>query len=131
VLRRGIPVTLVAAAALADITSAPRLAFYLLVAVVPFAAAAALAAYGDLIDAAEAGSDRRAERLQAVCAGTALALLVIGTAARAPAVGEGVVPPLSTSALVLCLVVLLVQAVAAGAAQIRQPVRVPNLEPEM
>lgn len=130
VFRRALPVGLVVTAALADILSAPRLAFAALVVAVPLAAVSALDAYGELIDADEAGRERGSERLQAWCAGAALVLLVIGTAARAPEVGAGVVPRLSTSALVLCLFVLLVQAVAAGAAQIRQPVRIPNLRPE-
>jgi hypothetical protein len=131
VLRRALPVGLVVTAAIADVLAAPRLAFAALVVAVPFAALAALAAYGELIDADEAGLERRGERLQAICAAAALVLLVIGTAARAPMVGEGVVPRLATSALVLCLVALFVQAVAAGAAQVRQQVRIPNLEPEI
>ena len=131
VIGRALPVGLVVTAAIADVLSAPQLAFAALVVAVPFVAVAALSAYGELIDADEAGRDRRGERLQAVCAGSALVLLVVGTAARAPLVGEGVVPRISTSALVLCLVVLFVQAVAAGAAQVRQQVRVPNLEPEL
>ena len=131
VLRRAIPVALVVSAALADISSAPQLAFYVLVVAVPFAAAAALAAYGELVDAAERGAERTNERLQAVCAGTALTLLVIGTAARAPLVGEGLVPPLGTSTLLLCLGALLVQALAAGAAQIKTPARVPPVGSEI
>jgi hypothetical protein len=131
VLARAVPVSLVVAAAIADITSAPRLAFYALVIAVPFAALAALAAYGELVDAAEAGGERRSQRVQALCAGVALTLLVIGTAARAPAVGEGVVPPLATSALVLCLAALLVQAVVASTRQIREQVRIPRPELEV
>ena len=115
------------AAALADVSSAPQLAFYVLVVAIPFAAAAALAVYGELVDAAERDVERANERLQAVCAGTALTLLVIGTAARAPLVGEGLVPPLGASTLLLCLTALLIQAVAAGAAQIRTPARGPQL----
>jgi hypothetical protein len=131
VLLRVAPVALVVAAGLADVASAPRLAFYSLVLAVPFAAAAALAAYGELVDADEAGRERRTERLQAACAGVALALLVVGTAARAPMVGEGVIPRLSTTALLLCLLAMLVQSVVAGAIQIRQPVRIPNLGPDL
>jgi hypothetical protein len=131
VLRRAIPVALVVAAALADVSSAPQFAFYALVVAVPFSAAAALAAYGDLVDAAERDVERTNERLQAVCAGTALTLLVIGTAARAPLVGEGLVPPLGTSTLLLCLAALLIQAVAAGAAQIKAPSRVAHLSSEL
>jgi hypothetical protein len=122
---------MVVAAALADIVSSPRLAFFSLVLAVPFAAAAALSAYGDLVEADEARRERRIERLQAISAGVALALLVIGTAARSPMVGEGVVPRLSTTALILCLGAMLVQWVVAGAAQVRQPVRIPNLEPDV
>ena len=130
-LLRAVPVALVVAAGLADVVSAPRLAFYSLVLAVPFAAATALAAYGEFVEADEARRERRTERLQASCACVALALLVVGTAARAPMVGEGVVPRLSTSALLLCLLAMLVQSVVAGAVQIRQPVRSPNLGPDV
>jgi len=131
VLRRAIPVALVVTAALADLASAPRIAFYALVLAVPFAALAALEAFGDLVDAAESGGDRGGERVQAVCSGSALALLVIGTAARTPALGEGVVPPLATSALLLCLAALLLQAVVASARQIREQVPIPQPELEL
>ena len=46
-------------------------------------------------------------------------------------VGEGVIPRLSTSALLLCLLAMLVQSVVAGAIQIRQPVRIPSLGPDL
>jgi len=131
VLLRAVPVALVVAAGLADVASAPSLAFYSLVLAVPFAAASALAAYGELVEADEARRERRTERVQSVSAGVALALLVIGTAARAPMVGAGVVPRLSTTALLLCLVAMLVQSVVAGAVQIKQPVRIPNLGPDV
>jgi len=126
VLRRGIPVWLVVTAALADVASAPRFAFYALVVAVPFAAAASLGAYGDLIDAAEGRRERRYEQLQAVLSVAALVLLVTGAATRAPALGEGVVPTFAVSTLIVCLFVLLVQAVAAGAVQIRQPAPEPS-----
>jgi hypothetical protein len=126
VLRRGVPVGLAVTAALADVASAPALAFYALVLAVPFAAAAALSAYGELVDAAEAGRERRYERLQTALSTSALAFLVIGGAARAPAVGEGVVPAFAISSLAACLLALLVQAVSAGAAQMREPVRAPG-----
>jgi hypothetical protein len=127
VLRRALPVGLVVTAALADVASAAGIAFYALVLAIPFAAASALTAYGELIDADEDGRARRGEQLQAGCAAGALALLVVGAAARAPLVGEGAVPSLATSALVLCLAVLLLQAIAASAQQIREPVRVLTL----
>jgi hypothetical protein len=121
-------VGLVVTAALADIGSAAGLAFYALVVAVPFAAAAALNAYGEVIEVAEQDVNRSSERLQAVCAGVALALLVVCAAARAPAVGEGTVPRFATTTLILALAVLLVQAAAASARQIREPLRLP-LEP--
>jgi hypothetical protein len=120
-------VGLVVTAALADVGSHAGLAFYALVLAVPFTAAAALNAYGDLIDADEDGRGRSMERLQALCGGNALVLLVLGAAARAPAVGEGSVPRFATTALVLALAVLLVQAAVASARQIREPSRMPEL----
>lgn len=127
-LRRGIPVALAVTATLADVASAPRAAFYALVLAVPFAAVAALEAYGELLDAAERGAERRYEQVQAVLAAAVLALIVLGAAARVPAVGEGVAPTFASSALVACLVALLAQSLMAGAAQIRQPVHPPARE---
>jgi hypothetical protein len=126
VLRRGVPVGLAVTAALADIASAPALAFYALVVAVPFAAVAALEAYGELVDAAEAARERRYDRLQAILAGAAIAFLVLGAATRAPALGEGVVPTFASSTLVGCLLALLAQALVAGAVQIRNPARAPE-----
>ena len=51
-LRRALPVGLVVTAAIADVLAAPRLAFAALVVAIPFAAVAALGAYGELIDVA-------------------------------------------------------------------------------
>jgi hypothetical protein len=125
VLRRALPVCLVVTAALADVGSAAGLAFYALVLAVPFTAAGALTAYGDLIDADEGGAPRRAERVQAICATVAVGLLVLGAATRAPAVGEGAVPRFATTALILCIAVLFVQLAAASAKQLREPLRAP------
>jgi hypothetical protein len=104
---RAAPGVLAAAAAVADFASAPVLAFYALVLAVPPAAAAGLAAYGDLID-------EDAGWLRACLWPAALELLVVGTAARAPALGEGTVPALATSALLACLALFLAQAVASA-----------------
>jgi hypothetical protein len=124
-------VGLVVTAALADVLSATGLAFTALVLAVPFAAASALGAYGELIDAEEQSVDSHVARVQVACSALALVLLVLGAAARAPAVGEGAVPPLATSSLLVCLTALLVQAVVASARQIREPLRIPRPELEL
>jgi hypothetical protein len=121
VLRRTLPVVLVVVAALADAASAAGLAFYALVVAVPFAALASLGAYGELIDAREGGAVTAGERVQAVLWPVALALIVLGAAARAPALAEHAVPRFGSTAMLACLLVFLVQAVAAGFAFFREP----------
>jgi hypothetical protein len=48
-----------------------------------------------------------------------LALLLVATAARAPAVGDPAVPAVARSALIACVVVFCLQALAALAAELR------------
>ena len=120
VVRRTLPIVLVVVAALADTASAPGLAFYALVAAVPFAAVASLDAYGDMLDA---GSGSGVVRVQALLWPVALALIVLSAAARAPAVADHAVPRFGSTALLACLLVFLVQAVSAGVAFFREPVR--------
>lgn len=110
--RRAIPVGLVIAAAAADGVGAHRLAFYALLLAVPAAAAAALEAFGHVLDG-------KNEHLHALLWTIVLALVVVGSAARAPAVAEGVVPAAARSALLACLAVFCVQAVVAAAAEFR------------
>jgi small ligand-binding sensory domain FIST len=100
---RLVPVLLVLAGAYADRIDDPGFAFYVTLVAVPFAAAALLAGIGD----------ERADRLQTTLSGLALLMIVIGSAARAPAVAEGVVPPLAQTALVACLLLFVAQAVVA------------------
>jgi hypothetical protein len=119
-VRRTLPIVLVVVAALADTASATGLAFYALVAAVPFAAVASLDAYAELLDA---GSRARVVRAQALLWPAALALIVLSAAARAPAIAEGAVPRFGSTALLACLLVFLVQAVFAGVAFFREPVR--------
>ena len=109
---RAIPVGLVIAAAAADGLGAHRLAFYALLLAVPAAAAAALEAYGHVLD------DNR-DHLHALLWTLVLALLVAGAAVRAPEVTEGVVPALGRSALLACLGVFCVQAAVSAAAELR------------
>jgi hypothetical protein len=110
--RRAIPVGLVIAAAAADGVGAHRLAFYALLLAVPAAAAAALEAFGHVLD------DNR-DHLHALLWILVLGLLVAGSAVRAPEVTEDVVPALGRSALLACLGVFCVQAAVSAAAELR------------
>jgi hypothetical protein len=111
--RRGIPVGLVVAAAAADGAGAHGVAFYALLLAVPAAAAAALEAFGHVLD-------RATDHLHALLWTVVLVLVVAGAAVRAPAVTEGAVPGLARSALVACLAIFCVQAVVALAAELRR-----------
>ncbi len=80
------PVCLVVTAGLADKAGRSDLAFYALLAAVPIIAAAALAAYGDLVT-----SERPAPptvSLQALLWGVGLVLVTASAAVRAPALGS-------------------------------------------
>ena len=110
--RRATPVVLVIAAAAADGAGAHGLAFYALLLAVPAAAAAALAAFGQVLDGAP-------EHLHALLWAAVLGLLVTGAAVRAPAVTQGSVPALGRSALLACLAVFCVQAAVSAAAELR------------
>jgi hypothetical protein len=111
--RRATPVGLVLIATAADGAGAHGLAFYALLLAVPAAAVAALEAFGQVLDGA-------GEHLHALLWALLLALVVVGAAVRAPAVTEGAVPGLARSALLGCLGVFCVQAVAAVAAELRR-----------
>ena len=103
---------LVIAAAAADGAGFHALAFYALLLAVPAAAVAALEAFGRVLDGAD-------EHLHALLWTIVLLLVVVGAAARAPAVTEGAVPTAARSALLACLAVFCVQAVVAAAAEFR------------
>ena len=111
--RRVVPVGLVIAAAAADGAGIHGLAFYALLLAVPAAAVAALEAFGHVLDG-------KNEHLHALLWTIVLALVVVGSAARAPAVAEGVVPAAARSALLACLAVFCVQAVASLMAELRR-----------
>ncbi len=99
-MSRLVPVLLMLAAAYADRIDDPGFAFYATLSAVPFAAAALLSGIGD----------DRADRAQTVMSGLVLLAIVVGSAARAPVVAEGVVPPLAQTALLACLLVFVTQA---------------------
>jgi hypothetical protein len=111
--RRAVPVGLVIAAAAADGAGVHGLAFYALLLAVPAAAVAALEAFGNVLDGGN-------EHLHALLWTIVLALVVVGSAARAPAITEGVVPTAAHSALLACLAVFCVQALVAAATEFRR-----------
>ena len=114
--RRALPAALVVAATYADGRGAHGLAFDALLAAIPFAAVAALVAFGAYLEHPE----EIWEALQAVLAGLAVALLVLACAARSPATHVQPVPPLGRSALVACLFVLGIQLCAAAGQLLRR-----------
>jgi hypothetical protein len=130
VARRAVPAGLVVAAAFADASGSPRLAFYALLALVPVAAAVALGAYGDLVEEPLTPEEAAPRTLQAGCWGLLVVLGVVGAAARAPALGQGLVPKLAVTALIACVVVLAVEGLVEVLALARRSERVVSLEGE-
>jgi hypothetical protein len=101
------PLSLIVAAALADVAGRPAFASYLLLAAIPVVVAVALAAYGDLV-AGEGGS-----ATQTALWGLALALVTATLA----------LPPLSTATLTAALLLVGIQGLAALTAELRRPSR--------
>jgi hypothetical protein len=110
--RRFGPVGLVIAAAFADRAGAHGLAFDAILVAVPVTAVAGLAAFAEQLEHGTALA-------QALLWAMALVFVVVGAAARAPAVAEGVVPPLAVAALAGCLTVFCAQALFALAGEMR------------
>jgi hypothetical protein len=96
---RLLPLSLVAGVLLADETGAHRVAYYLLLLAVVGAAAAAFLGAGDALGGKDAAG------LRGVTTCVALALLVLGAAARAGAPAGASVPKLGISAAVAAVVV--------------------------
>jgi hypothetical protein len=111
------PAALVVAAGIADAVGRSDLAFYALLVAVPIIAAAALAAYGDLV-AAERPVPAGVS-LQALLWGLSVVLVTASAAVRAPAF-DSVVPAVGGSTLTACLVIVSFQAVVAAAAELRR-----------
>ena len=110
---RVLTAALVLVAAVADATASPQLAFYALLAAVPTAAACGLAVFDELLE-------DRGQVLQAVVWALVLALVVVGAAARSPALLEGVVPALGASALAACLALLSLEGLLAALGEMRR-----------
>jgi hypothetical protein len=92
--RRLLPALLVVLAAFADGRGAHGLAFYSLLGAVPFAAVAAIAAFGDQLDS----RDDAVGTLQAILWGLVVVLLVVSCSARSGALHG--VPPVAVSTVV-------------------------------
>ena len=109
-----IPGLLVAAAALADSRGAHGLALDTLLAAVPFAAVAAIAAFGGYLDR----RDDAVVAFQALLWAVALALLVVSCEVRSNAIHG--VPRLAVSSLVACLGIFAIKAAVALAPHLRR-----------
>jgi hypothetical protein len=114
--RRALPALLAVIAALADGRGAHGLAFDLLLAAIPFAAVAALEAFGSYLEDRE----QAVGGLQALLWTLALSLLVLSCAARSPATETGTMPPLGWSALVACLGVFAIKVTVAAVPFVRR-----------
>jgi len=106
------PIALVLAAALADHFGAHTLAFDALLLAVPVTAIAGLRSVADRLEG-------KAEPAQAFAWAVVLGLLLVATAARAPSLGNPSVPAVARSALIACVAVFCLQALAALAAEFR------------
>ncbi len=107
------PIALVLGAALADHFGAHTLAFDALLLAVPLTAIAGLRSVADRLDG------KTTEPTHAFAWALVLAFLLVATAARAPSVGDPSVPAVARSALIACVVVFCLQALAALAAEFR------------
>ena len=107
------PIALVLAAALADHFGAHGLAFDALLLAVPLTAIAGLRSVADRLDG-------KADPANAFAWALMLALLLVATAARAPSIGDASVPAVARSALIACVVLFCLQAVAALAGELRR-----------
>jgi hypothetical protein len=110
------PVALVVVAGFADAAGRSDLAFYALLAAVPVVAAAALAAYGDLV--ASDGAAPASISLQALLWGLGLALVTASAAVRAPALGS-VAPAVGGATLTACLAIVGIQGAVAVIRELR------------
>jgi peptidoglycan/LPS O-acetylase OafA/YrhL len=104
-MRRVLPGLLAIAAFYADGRGSHGLAFDALLGAIPFAAVAALEAFGTFLDT----RDDAVAGVQALLWALALALLVLSCAARSPDTAAGTLPALGASALAAARVVFAVK----------------------
>ena len=115
-MRRVLPGLLAIAAFYADGRGSHGIAFDALLGAIPFAAVAALEAFGTFLDA----RDDAVAGVQALLWALALALLVLSCAARSPETTAGSLPALGASALVAALVVFAVKTCVAVGPLVRR-----------
>jgi hypothetical protein len=124
-MRRVLPGLLAIAAFYADGRGSHGLAFDALLGAIPFAAVAALEAFGTFLDVrtdAVAG-------VQALLWALALSLLVLSCAARSPDTAAGTLPTLGASALAAALVVFAVKTCVAVGPLVRKVALVRTAKP--
>jgi uncharacterized membrane protein len=124
VARRALPVALVLAAALADSLARPGWAFYALLAAVPFAAVAALGAFGELLDGTGHAHENMLGAMQTLLWTVALGLIVSATSARAGVLDGAPAGTFADPALLACLATLALESLVAVLAHAREPVAV-------
>jgi hypothetical protein len=114
------PAALLGVAALADLGHAGSLAFYLLLAAVPVAAAASLNAFGDLVDGRAASADEGTAGVGAAFSTLAVALTVFAGALHASVLFGGTAPraslPVAVAALAAAGIAAAVRPARTGAA---------------
>lgn len=110
---RVLTAALVLVAALADSIGSPELAFYALLAAVPAAAVCGLSVFGELLE-------ERGGVAQGFVWALVLTLVVLGAAARSPAVLEGGVPTVGATALAACLALLTLEGLLAARAELKR-----------
>ena len=123
--RRALPVVLVLAATAADSLARPGWAFYALLAAVPFAAVAALSAFGDLLDGSARTHDNTLGALQTLLWAAALVLIVAATSARSGVLDGAPAGSFARPALLACLGALALESLVAVLAHAREPVPLP------
>ena len=104
---------LLLATAVSDALGLAAVSFYLLVLGVLLAAIAGLVLFARVVDTVNGAGADALGRLQTALASLLVVTVVLGAAARAPAVAEDTVPPAATAALALAFAILVVQALLA------------------
>jgi len=99
--------------AVSDAFGLASVSFYLLVIGVPATAAAGLVCFARVVDAVNGGRVDALGRLQATLSALLVAGIVIGAAIREPFIAAGTIPSEAKGVLILCFLVLIVQALVA------------------
>jgi hypothetical protein len=99
--------------AVSDAFGLASVSFNLLVVGVPITAAAGLICFARVVDAVNGGRMDALGRLQAALSALLVAGIVIGAAIREPFIAAGTIPSEAKGVLILCFIVLIVQALIA------------------